>query len=46
MIPFAVNLDGLQFDRADSYRFVLELDGSPEKELPFRVSQIVSRLRS
>jgi hypothetical protein len=41
LIPFAVNLDGLQFDRADSYRFVLELDGSPEKELPFRVSQIV-----
>jgi hypothetical protein len=41
LIPFAVNIDGLEFDRADSYRFVLELDGSPEKELRFRVSQVV-----
>jgi hypothetical protein len=37
LITLAVNIDGLEFERADAYRFVVELDGSPEKELPFRV---------
>jgi hypothetical protein len=37
LIALAVNIDGLEFERADAYRFVIELDGSPEKELPFRV---------
>ena len=37
LIALAVNIDGLAFERADAYRFVIELDGSPEKELPFRV---------
>jgi hypothetical protein len=37
LVALAVNIDGLEFERADAYRFVVELDGSPEKELPFRV---------
>jgi hypothetical protein len=37
LIALAVNIDGLEFERADTYRFVIELDGSPEKELPFRI---------
>jgi hypothetical protein len=41
LVALAVNLDGLEFDRADAYRFVVELDGSREKFLPFRVHHIV-----
>jgi hypothetical protein len=41
LIALAINLDGLTFDRADSYKFVIELDGSPEKELSFRVNQVL-----
>lgn len=41
LVAMAINLDGLVFDRADSHRFVIELDGSPEKELPFRVNQVL-----
>ncbi len=41
LVALALNLDGLQFDRADSYRFVVELDGSREKFLPFRVHHVV-----
>jgi hypothetical protein len=41
LIPLAINLDGLTFDRADSHKFVIELDGSPEKELSFRVNQVL-----
>src|SRR5215217_4648306 len=37
LIALAVIIDGLEFERADTYRFVIELDGSPEKELPFRI---------
>ena len=40
LIALAINIDGAVFDRADSYKFVIELDGSPEKELPFRVHQV------
>jgi hypothetical protein len=39
LVTLAINIDGLEFQRADAYRFVIELDGSPEKELPFRVVQ-------
>jgi hypothetical protein len=41
LVALAVNLDGLEFDRADAYRFVIELDGSREKFLPFRVHHVV-----
>ena len=41
LIALAINLDRLTFDRADSYKFVIELDGSPEKELYFRVNQVL-----
>jgi hypothetical protein len=37
LVPLALNIDGLMFERADTYRFVIELDGSREKFLPFRV---------
>jgi len=37
LVALGVNIDGLVFDRADAYRFVVELDGSREKFLPFRV---------
>ena len=40
LVAMAINVDGLTFDRPDSYKFVIELDGSPEKELPFRVNQV------
>ena len=39
LVTLAINIDGLEFHRADAYRFVIELDGSTEKELPFRVVQ-------
>jgi len=41
LVALAMNLDGLVFDRADAYRFVVELDGSREKFLPFRVHHVV-----
>jgi hypothetical protein len=41
LVALAVNLDGLEFDRADAFRFVIELDGSREKFLPFRVHHVV-----
>lgn len=39
LLPFAINLDGLIFERAGAYRFVLEIDGTEVKRLPFRVNQ-------
>jgi hypothetical protein len=29
LVAMAINLDGLTFERSDSYKFVIELDGSP-----------------
>lgn len=40
LLPFAVNLDGLVFERAGAYRFVLEIDGAEVKRLPFRINQV------
>lgn len=39
LLPFAINLDGLSFEQAGAYRFVLDVDGSEVKRLPFRVNQ-------
>lgn len=37
VIPLAVNLDGLVFERPGRYRFVIAVDGVPSKHLPFHV---------
>jgi hypothetical protein len=41
LVPVGINIDGLEFDEADSYQFVIELDGTKVKELRFRVSQVM-----
>jgi hypothetical protein len=46
LVALGVNIDGLVFDRADAYRFVIELDGSREKFLPFPCTTTSSRGRS
>lgn len=40
LLPFAINLDGLRFEKVGAYRFVLEVDGSEVKSLPFRINQV------
>ncbi len=37
LIPIAINVDGLVFERAGSYHFVISVDGHEEKRLPLRV---------
>ncbi len=37
LVAMAVNIDGLVFERADSYRFVISIDGNDAKSLPLRV---------
>lgn len=37
---FAINFDGLVFEQPNRYEFVIELDGTPVKNLGFRVLQI------
>jgi hypothetical protein len=41
LVPVGINIDGLEFDEADSYQFVIELDGTKVKELRFRISQVI-----
>jgi hypothetical protein len=41
LVAVAINLDQLEFSRAESYSFVIELDGTEVKQLPFRVNQAV-----
>jgi Family of unknown function (DUF6941) len=36
-IPLAINLNGLPFEAAGRYTFVVEVDGQEVKRLPFRV---------
>jgi len=38
-VPFGLNINSLQFERADLYTFVIDVDGTPMKRLPFRVHQ-------
>lgn len=40
LVVLAINLDGLIFERADRYEFVIEIDGSPVKHLGFRILQV------
>lgn len=37
IVPLSVNLDGLVFEQATSYRFVLSIDGHDRKRIPVRV---------
>ncbi len=37
IVPFAVNINGLTFDEAGHYRFVVSVDGTDAKGLSFRV---------
>ncbi len=41
LVAVAMNLDGLEFSRADSYSFKIELDGTVVNVLPFRVNHAV-----
>jgi hypothetical protein len=41
LVAVAMNLDGLEFSRAESYSFKIELDGTVVKELPFRVNHAI-----
>jgi hypothetical protein len=41
-ITLAINLDGLVFSGPGRYRFLLEIDGAPQKRLAFRVVQAAS----
>jgi hypothetical protein len=40
IVVLALNLDGLVFQKADAYNFVVEIDGEERKRLPIRVSQV------
>ena len=37
-MPVALNFDGLVFEKADAYNFVIEIDGEERKRLPIRVT--------
>lgn len=39
VVPFALNINGLQFERADRYAFVISVDGTAMKRLSFRLHQ-------
>ena len=41
LIAVAMNLDNLEFSRADAFAFKVEVDGSVVHELPFRVNHLV-----
>lgn len=40
MVPLAMNVDGLVFDRPDAYNFVISIDGTEMKRLPIRLQQL------
>jgi hypothetical protein len=40
LLPMALNIDGLVFERVGAYRFVISIDGTPIKALGFRVAQL------
>jgi hypothetical protein len=40
VIPLAINLDGLLFEKADTYRFVISVDGQDMKALRVRVMPV------
>lgn len=40
MVPLAMNLDGLQFDKPDAYTFNISIDGTELKRLPIRLQHL------
>ena len=40
IVPIAINVDGLVFESAGRYEFVIAVDGSDVKHLPLRVIQV------
>jgi len=40
LIPMALNFNGLPFERPGRYTFVVEIDGTEAKRLPFRVQAV------
>jgi hypothetical protein len=40
IVPFAINIDGIVFQRPDMYIIVVSVDGQPVKRLPIRVLQL------
>lgn len=38
-VPFALNINGLWIEKAARYIFVIAIDGTPMKQLPFRVNR-------
>lgn len=40
IVPIALNINGLPFEAAGSYSFVIEIDGSEVKRLTFRLVQV------
>lgn len=37
IVPMSINIDGLRFEKAERYRFVISIDGTDVKNLPLRV---------
>jgi len=40
VVPIALTIDGLQFDRPDMFSWVIAIDGTVLKRLPMRVHQL------
>lgn len=40
LVPLAVNVEGLTFDREDQYSFVIRIDGNVVRRLSFRVNLV------
>jgi hypothetical protein len=38
LVPIALNIDGLPFEKVGLFRFVIQIDGTPMKKLSFRVA--------
>jgi hypothetical protein len=43
LVPIAINLNGMAFDRPGAYRFVVSVDGTDLKMLPFRLQSLASQ---
>ncbi|HEX7464178.1 MAG TPA: hypothetical protein VF382_04700 [Actinomycetota bacterium] len=43
LVPMAINFNGMPFDRPGAYRFVVSVDGSEVKTLPFRILALASQ---
>lgn len=38
VVPIAINIDGLMFERPDSYSVIISIDGTDMKRLPLRIT--------